>query len=77
MNNNTSNNFCKNYVYKYVDCLDLNNRVFGKKYAPEMCINIRDILEHCKCEEFIKKEFNMNLNEIDYNILNIPNPSRS
>ncbi len=79
MNNNTSNHFCKKYVYKYIECLNLNNKVFGKDRGIEMCNNIKEILQYCNCSKNIKNEFNMTLEEIENNVLNLqlPYPSRS
>jgi len=59
MNNNTSNNFCKKYVYKYIECLNLNSQVFGKEHGVNMCYNIKEILQQCDCN--IENEFNMTL----------------
>ena len=77
MNNNTSNNFCKKYVYKYINCLNINKQVFGRERGGEMCDNVKEILQHCNCYENIKNEFNMTLEEIENKVLNLPNPSRS
>ncbi len=77
MNNNTSNHFCKKYVYKYIECLNINNKVFGKETSFEMCNNIKEILHNCNCYKNIKNEFEMSLEEIENNVLNLPNPSRS
>ena len=35
MNNNTSNNFCKKYVYKYIECLNLNYQVFDTEHGDK------------------------------------------
>jgi hypothetical protein len=75
MNNNTSNTFCKKYVYKYIECLNINYQVFGKEHGKNMCYNIKEILQHCDCS--IENEFNMTLEEIENKLLNLPNPSRS
>jgi hypothetical protein len=74
MNDNTSNNFCKIYVYKFIECLNINYQVFGKENGPKMCYNLKEIIERCNCD--VKKDFNMTLNEIEAKILNLPNPPR-
>ena len=73
MNNNTSNNFCKTYIYKFIDCLNLNKQVFGKDYSPEMCKHFRDIIKNCNCDT--KKLFNMSLEDIEKKVLDSPSPS--
>ena len=73
MNNNTSNNFCKNYVYKYVECLNLNYSVFGKEHGENMCDHIKKVLENTNCN--IKKEFNMNLIDIEKMYKSLPSPT--
>jgi hypothetical protein len=74
MENNTSNNFCKKYVYKYIDCLNLNYTVFGKDHGSFMCEHIKEIIENSNCD--LKKIFNKTLKEIDDNVKkNLPSPS--
>jgi len=59
MNNNTSNNFCKRYLFKYLNCLDLNFKVFGLEHGEEMCDGIKEIIDNSNCD--YKKDYNMTL----------------
>lgn len=74
MENNTSNNFCKKYVYKYIECLNLNYNVFGKEHGHFMCEHIKEIIEFSNCD--VKKIFNKTLKELEYNVIkSLPPPS--
>ena len=76
MENNTSNNFCKKYVYKYINCLNLNYNVFGIEHGSTMCENIKEIIEFSQCD--VKKLFKKDLEEINKNIIkSLPSPSNS
>ena len=74
MNNNTSNNFCKSYVYKYIECLNINKEVFGKEHSHEMCYQIKDIIKNCNCD--VENIFNISLKDIEKKVLDLPPPSK-
>jgi len=42
--------FCKNALYKYIECLKLNINVFGSEHGPPMCDYLRDIVEFSQCD---------------------------
>ena len=74
MNNNTSNDFCKSYVYKYIECLNINKEIFGKEHSPEMCNHLKSIIKNCNCN--VEKILNISLENIENKVLNLPSPSK-
>ena len=50
MNQSKKDIFCKNALYKYIECLKLNINVFGSEHGPPMCDYLRDIVEFSKCD---------------------------
>ena len=53
---------------------NLNYSVFGKEHGENMCDHIKKVLENTNCN--IKKEFNMNLIDIEKKVYeSLPSPT--
>ena len=42
--------FCKRYISEYVNCVRINNTVFGSEHGPKMCEHIKEIIELTGCD---------------------------
>ena len=57
-------NFCKNNISRYIECLKLNINVFGSEHGPSMCQNYKDIIDFAECD--LVKYTSINLNNFDH-----------